>query len=100
VALGLASLGVKFSEEAVEPVTGYRVDMLLQGGGDGVTGRCAMEVGVHIVIAFVIARPLALSSSLLPPLLSVLLQQAEFEYVFIFSYHQRQQQRQPELQRR
>ena len=57
VARGLASLGVEFSEEAMEPVTGYRVDMLLQGGGDGSTGRCAVEVGVYIVISFVVAQP-------------------------------------------
>ena len=45
VARGLASLGVEFSEEAVEPVTGYRVDMLLLRGGDGgAAGRCAVEV--------------------------------------------------------
>ena len=44
VARCLASLGVVFSEEAVEPMTGYRVDMLLTcGDGDG-TGRLAVEV--------------------------------------------------------
>ena len=45
MARGLASLGVEFSEEAVEEVTGYRVDMLLHCGDDLATGRCAMEVG-------------------------------------------------------
>ena len=54
VARGLASLGVEFSEEAVEPVTGYRVDMLLHGGDGGVAGRCVMEVG--IMSDFVVAR--------------------------------------------
>ena len=44
VARGLASLGVEFSEEAVEPVTGYRVDLLLHGGDGGKTGLCAGEV--------------------------------------------------------
>ena len=48
VARGLASLGMEFSEEAVEPVTGYRVDMLLHGGDGGATGRCAVEVGIGI----------------------------------------------------
>ncbi len=38
---------MEFSEEVVEPVTGYRVDMLLHGSGDGATGRCAVEVGVN-----------------------------------------------------
>jgi hypothetical protein len=46
VARGLASLGVEFSEEAVEPVTGYRVDMLLHGREGAATGRCVVEVGV------------------------------------------------------
>ena len=50
MAQGLASLGIEFSEEAVEPVTGYRVDMLLHGCGDGATGRCAVEVGIYIVL--------------------------------------------------
>ncbi len=45
MARGLAWLGVEFSEEAVEPVTGYRVDMLLHGGDGGAAGRCAVEVG-------------------------------------------------------
>ena len=49
VARGLASLGLKFSEEALEPVTGYRVDMMLHGGESGMTGRCAVEVGIGIV---------------------------------------------------
>ena len=48
VAQRLASLGMEFSEEALEPVTGYRVDILLHGGGDGATGRCAVEVGIYI----------------------------------------------------
>jgi hypothetical protein len=52
VARGLASLGVEFSEEAVEVVTGHRVDMLLHGGDGLATGRCAVEVGVDAVIAF------------------------------------------------
>ena len=44
VARCLASLGVVFSEEAVEPMTGYRVDMLLTcGDGDGMR-RLAVEV--------------------------------------------------------
>ena len=51
MARGLASLGVEFSEEAVEEVTGYRVDMLLHGGDGLATGRCAVEVGVDAVIA-------------------------------------------------
>ncbi len=38
VARALVSLGVAFSEEAVEPITGYRVDMLLHGG------NCILEV--------------------------------------------------------
>ena len=46
------SLGMEFSEEVVEPVTGYRVDMLLHGGGDRATGRCAVEVGIDIIIVF------------------------------------------------
>ena len=57
VSRGLAELGVEFSEEAVEPVTGYRVDLLLHGGGDWATGRCAVEVGVNIIIGFVVAQP-------------------------------------------
>jgi hypothetical protein len=40
----VASLGVEIIEEAVEPVTGYRVDILLCGGSGGETGRCAVEV--------------------------------------------------------
>jgi hypothetical protein len=56
VALGLASLGVEFSEEAVEPVTGYRVDMLLQGGDGTATGRCAVEVGIDILIVILVAH--------------------------------------------
>ena len=52
MAQGLASLGMEFSEEAVEPVTGYRVDMLLNGGGDGAAGRCAVEVGIYIISVF------------------------------------------------
>jgi hypothetical protein len=56
VARGLASLEVEFSEEAVEPVTGYRVDMLLHGGGGGATGRCAVEVGVDFVCWVVALR--------------------------------------------
>jgi hypothetical protein len=55
VARGLASLGVKFTEEALEPVTGYRVDLLLHGGDDGTMGRCAIEVGFTIVFAIVFA---------------------------------------------
>ena len=51
MARGLASLGVEFSEEAVEPVTGYRVDMLLHGGDGGAAGRCAVEVGSDFVAA-------------------------------------------------
>jgi hypothetical protein len=53
VARGLASLGVEFSEEEVEPVTGYRVDMLLHGGEGGATGRCAVEVGIDFVCCVV-----------------------------------------------
>jgi hypothetical protein len=56
VALGLASLGVEISEEAVEPVTGYRVDILLHVGDGEATGRCAVEVGIHIVIVFALAQ--------------------------------------------
>ncbi len=56
VALGLALLGVEFSEEAVEPVTGYRVDMLLQGGDGAATGRCAVEVGIDVLIVFLVAH--------------------------------------------
>ena len=56
MARGLASLGVEFSEEAVEPVTGYRVDMLLHGGDGGATGPCAVEVGIGIVSAFVVGH--------------------------------------------
>ncbi len=52
VALGLASLGVECSEEVVEPVTGYRVDMLLHGSDGTATGRCAVEVGIDIFIVF------------------------------------------------
>ena len=51
VSRGLASLGVEFSEEAVEAVTGYRVDMLLHGGDGGAAGRCAVEVGSDFVAA-------------------------------------------------
>ena len=40
----LASLGVAFSEEVVEPVTGYRVDMLLHDGVGDARGRCFVEV--------------------------------------------------------
>ena len=42
---------MEFSEEAVEPVTGYRVDMLLHGGGDGAMGRCAVEVGTLLSVS-------------------------------------------------
>jgi hypothetical protein len=56
VARGLASLGVEFSEEAVEPVTGYRVDMLLHGGDGGATGRCAVEVRVGTMSDFAAAH--------------------------------------------
>jgi hypothetical protein len=49
VARGLASLGVEFSEEAVEPVTGYRVDMLLLCGESMSAGRCAVEVGIDTI---------------------------------------------------
>ena len=56
VARGLTSLGVEFSEEAVEPVTGYRVDMLLHGGDWAATGRCAVEVGISIIGDFVVAQ--------------------------------------------
>ena len=38
VAHALASLGVEFSEEVVEPLTGYRVDILLHGS------NCILEV--------------------------------------------------------
>jgi hypothetical protein len=38
VACALESLGVAFSEEAVEPATGYQVDMLLHGD------NCILEV--------------------------------------------------------
>ncbi len=55
VARGLASLGVEFSEEAVEEVTGYRVDMLLHGSDGLVTGRCAVEVGIDGAI---VSQPL------------------------------------------
>jgi hypothetical protein len=48
----LADVGVKFSEEAVEEVTGYRVDMLLHGGDGLAAGRCTVEVGVDAIIAF------------------------------------------------
>ncbi len=56
MARGLAALGLEFSEEAVEPVTGYRVDMLLHGGDGGATGRCAVEVGTNITSALVFAH--------------------------------------------
>ena len=56
MARGLASLGVEFSEEAVEPLTGYRVDMLLHGDEGRVTERCAVEVGIGIIIFFVVAQ--------------------------------------------
>ncbi len=56
MARGLASLGVEFSEEAVEPVTGYRVDMLLHGGDGGATGRCAVEVRVGTMSDFAAAH--------------------------------------------
>ncbi len=56
MARGLASLGVEFSEEAVEPVTGYRVDMLLHGGDGRATGRCAVEVRVGIMSDFAVAH--------------------------------------------
>ena len=59
MARGLASLGVEFSEEAVEELTGYRVDMLLHGGDGLAAGRCAVEVGVDGVIV---------SLPLLPPI--------------------------------
>ena len=62
MAQGLASLGIEFSEEAVEPVTGYRVDMLLHGGGDGATGRCAVEVGIDIIVAVVVVVIIARQS--------------------------------------
>ena len=55
MARGLASLGVEFSEEVVEPVTGYRVDMLLHGGDGGVAGRCAVEVSINFVSVLVVA---------------------------------------------
>jgi hypothetical protein len=45
VSRGLASIGVEFSEEAVGPVTGYRVDLLLRGGEGTAMVRCAVEVG-------------------------------------------------------
>ncbi len=54
MARGLASLGVEFSEEAVEPVTGYRVDMLLHGGDGRAAGRCAVEVSIYIFCAQVV----------------------------------------------
>ncbi len=62
VAQGLASLGMEFSEEAVEPVTGYRVDMLLHGGGDGAAGRCAVEVGIDIIVVLVVVVIIATPS--------------------------------------
>ena len=45
VARGLTSLGVEFSEEAVEPVTGSRVDMMLHSCGGRQMEHCALEVG-------------------------------------------------------
>jgi hypothetical protein len=55
VARGLASLGVKFSEEAVEPVTGYRVDLLLHCFDcEAASGHCAVEVGKDIIICVVV----------------------------------------------
>ena len=56
MALGLASLGVEFIEEVMEPVTGYRLDMLLQGGDGTATGRCAVEVGIDIWIVILVAH--------------------------------------------
>ena len=58
VARALASLGLEFSEEVVEPVTGYRVDiMILLHCGDGrATGRCAMEVDMHIFRFFMFSH--------------------------------------------
>ncbi len=56
VAWRLASLGLEFSEEAVEPVTGYRVDILLHGGDGGATGRCAVEVGIYSFIVLLVAQ--------------------------------------------
>jgi hypothetical protein len=68
VAQRLASLGMEFSEEAVEPVTGYRVDMLLHGGDDGAAGRCAVEVGIYINLVNVVVAIIATSSLLLSKL--------------------------------
>ena len=56
MARGLVSLGMEFGEEAVEPVTGYRVDMLLHGGDGGATNRCAVEVGISNMSGFVVAQ--------------------------------------------
>ncbi len=42
VAQGLRSIGLEFSEEVLEPVTGYRVDMMLHGSG--ADRGCALEV--------------------------------------------------------
>ena len=53
MARGLASLGLEFSAEAVEPVTGYRVDMLLHGGDCGAAGRCAVEVSIGMCVVCV-----------------------------------------------
>ena len=47
---------MEFSEEAVEPVTGYRVDMLLHGGEGAATGRCAVEVGIDTVPLIAVYR--------------------------------------------
>jgi hypothetical protein len=48
VARCLAGLGVPFEEEAIEPRTGYRVDMLVTAqapaGGGGTWGPCVVEV--------------------------------------------------------
>jgi hypothetical protein len=46
---------LEFSEEVMEPVTGYRVDVLLHGGDYGAAGRCAVEVSIDIQSAQVVA---------------------------------------------
>ena len=53
----LASLGVAFSEEAVEPVTGYRVDMLLHDGVGVEMGRCVVEVDSAVCVEAVMRAP-------------------------------------------
>ncbi len=57
MARGLASLGLEFSEEVLEPVTGYRVDIMivLHCGDGGATGRCVVEVGMYIIRVFMFA---------------------------------------------